>query len=271
MPARPIGLLPGHHDLPQPPFMTDSGSWHVIFDVSERIPSVFLGWLALAVLGAVVLGLAGRQTRASVLRSWWVVSLAGILLLATRSIRESDWWFLGFALLFGAVAMVSEVTGQKFRWSPRLGGQEAPAGTIAVIAGGALLTMAGLFGVSQSAAVGLAERLATGDTTVVVGRVTGYSAGPSGKWDCFSVEGHQFCFSDYVMQAGFNRTQFFGSPLRNGSLVRLNVVGETIVRLELPASPDRPAPPQRWHPRQYDVMKPPARTSVIRVPHRGQG
>ena len=33
----------------------------------------------------------------------------------------------------------------------------------------------------------------------------------------------------------------------------------------------RPSAGQCWQPRQYDVMKPPARTSVIRVPQRGHG
>jgi hypothetical protein len=214
-----------------------TGGWRTIFDVSERFPTVVLGWLAVLVLLAVVVLLVVRATRPFLLRRWWLVLIAGAAVLSAFGGYETYWFIPAWALLSAVAIAILELRGTRFRWSRQLGGKQAPAGFIAVVFGTALLFMAGGMGVAQSGAIGLSQRLADGRVTVLSGPVTNYSAGPAGKWDCFSVQNQQFCFSDAVVNPGFNRTQFFGSPLRDGTLVRISAVGGTIARLEVAASP----------------------------------
>ena len=51
--------------------------------------------------------------------------------------------------------------------------------------------------------------------------------------ECFAVEDRTFCYSEYVIAAGFNQTQRSGGPIREGLTVRIEYVGGTILRLEV--------------------------------------
>jgi hypothetical protein len=213
------------------------GGWQTIFDASERFPNVALGWTALLVLVVIVGLVMARPTRPFVLRRWWLVLGIGAALLSAYAIHETYWFVTAWALSSALVVALNEWRGPRFQWSGRAGGKYAPAGTFAVMWAIGLLVVAGGVGAAQTGAVGLSQRLAEGRVTVLVGRISSYYSAPQGKNDCLSVQDHRFCFSDWQITPGFNRTQFFGSPLRDGTMVRLSVAGDTIARVELATSP----------------------------------
>jgi hypothetical protein len=67
------------------------------------------------------------------------------------------------------------------------------------------------------------KRYQAGDYTTVEGPVQNFSPMPyeGHRNECFSVQSHQFCYSDYVMGAGFHQTASHGGPIRAGMVVRL--------------------------------------------------
>ena len=71
--------------------------------------------------------------------------------------------------------------------------------------------------------------------STVEGRVTNFRPMPyQGHQDeCFSVQSQTFCYSDYVVTAGFNNSASHGGPVREGLPVRVSYIGNTIVRLEV--------------------------------------
>ena len=53
------------------------------------------------------------------------------------------------------------------------------------------------------------------------------------SYESFTVDGKTFEYSDYVVTAGFNRTQSQGGPIRDGLKVRITYVDNVIIRLEV--------------------------------------
>ncbi len=90
------------------------------------------------------------------------------------------------------------------------------------------------------------ERLASGQTEVVEGVVENFKPMPYGghSMERFTVKGVRFAYSDFVVNAGFNRTRAHGGPIRDGLPVRINydAKGE-ILRLEIPKSEPYASPP----------------------------
>ena len=60
--------------------------------------------------------------------------------------------------------------------------------------------------------------------------------------ECFSVEDRIFCYSDSVITSGFNQTSIHGGPIHEGLPVRIEYVGDTILRLEVQNEPTRKGP-----------------------------
>jgi len=51
--------------------------------------------------------------------------------------------------------------------------------------------------------------------------------------ESFTVNGHRFSYSDYVVTQGFNNTASHGGPIREGLYVRITYYGNLILRLEV--------------------------------------
>jgi hypothetical protein len=74
-----------------------------------------------------------------------------------------------------------------------------------------------------------------GRCAVVEGRVTEFVPMPySGhSEESFTVGGHRFAYSDYVVTTGFHNTSSHGGPIHEGLYVRITYLGNLIVRLEV--------------------------------------
>lgn len=92
---------------------------------------------------------------------------------------------------------------------------------------------AGLWQFEDLPAIGLSRQLTDGQAEVIEGPVTIYLEVGGGKNECISVADRQFCYSDWDLTPGFNRTRALGGPIRDGLQVRLRAIGDTIVRLEV--------------------------------------
>jgi hypothetical protein len=81
----------------------------------------------------------------------------------------------------------------------------------------------------------LVAALESGRATVVEGEVRDFVPMPWGghAMECFTVEGTRFCYSDFVITAGFNNARSHGGPIREGLHVRIHYVDCTIARLEV--------------------------------------
>ena len=74
-----------------------------------------------------------------------------------------------------------------------------------------------------------------GEYSVVEGVVTDFHPMPYEGHDneCFSVQAHRFCYSDYVVAPGFHNAASHGGPMRSGLRVRIAYSGPTIFRIEI--------------------------------------
>jgi hypothetical protein len=83
-------------------------------------------------------------------------------------------------------------------------------------------------------AIDLERRLMAGEATVVEGPVM-IEAG--GKQECLVVDAERFCYSNAGVQPGYNRVQtILGGPFTTGDQVRMSVIGDQIVRIEVAAA-----------------------------------
>ncbi len=80
-----------------------------------------------------------------------------------------------------------------------------------------------------------ASDLRAGRYSVVEGPVTEFVPMPyeGHARESFTVNGHRFSYSDYVMTAGFRNTASRGGPIREGLYVRISYSGNLILRLEV--------------------------------------
>ena len=101
--------------------------------------------------------------------------------------------------------------------------------------------MAGTFGLIYAvfvglpmfAAVGLERELLAGEAAIVEGPVL---VEAQGKQECLVVDAQRFCYSNATVQPGYNRVRtILGGPFDTGDQVRLSVIGDQIVRIEVAA------------------------------------
>ncbi len=217
--------------------MISEPAFRTVFDVSERIPIVIAGWISLLLLGVSIVTFAVPSWRAALLRRWWLALVAVVPLYTIVSAQSHMIWPFVWGAAWVMIGAANEVRGKRLRWSPRLGGSVAAPGTTGLIAAAVLLAFALLGGLSQHQAPALLAQLNAGDATVLSGRVQGYvEVSPAGKNDCFSVAERRFCVSDWILDTpGFRQTKFSGTPIADGDLVRLSVIGNAIVRVEVAA------------------------------------
>ena len=87
----------------------------------------------------------------------------------------------------------------------------------------------------------LREDYENGNFEVVEGSVENFDPMPrSGhKMESFTVDGVRFEYSDFVVTPGFNNATSRGGPIREGLQVRISHIGNTILKLEVPASANK--------------------------------
>jgi hypothetical protein len=140
-----------------------------------------------------------------------------------------EWWFPAVGVIFGAIGAVLVWLGRAMNWqrSRRFVGY--------FMIGFACLWSAVTFSTTFREYTGLRSAYRRSQFSVIEGRVTNFRPMPyQGHQDeCFSVQSQTFCYSDYVVTAGFNNSASHGGPIREGLPVRISYVGNTIIRLEV--------------------------------------
>ena len=202
---------------------------HVVFDVSERLPDVAAGIVAAIVLIAVVVAWLRHST---LLESHWPVVLAvGAGLIVIEGLADRDPVVLGFGVFgaaFGRLATARPGSPDQ--------GAKGNNELARLFARSFVLIGAIFFGLPRIDAIGLSQELAAGRATVIEGTVTVYLEVPL-KTECISVAAQRFCYSDNDVTTGFNHTHALGGPMVTGLYVRLYVIRDEIVRVEVADSP----------------------------------
>jgi hypothetical protein len=202
--------------------------YRVIFDVTDRVPDIALGAIALVLFAG--LGAAALLNLETVLARWPLVLTAGAVLLALEAVVDRQLLVLGFCAFAFIIAAGSELQNRR---RPETGARKRlPAGGGATMFGVFLLAFAVFFGLPMISAIGLSQQLAEGRAEVVEGPVAIDFEVGGGKNECIRVAARRFCYSDWILTPGFNRTRALGGPLRDGLQVRISSIGDTIVRLE---------------------------------------
>jgi hypothetical protein len=143
-----------------------------------------------------------------------------------------QWWFPAFGLIFVAIGLGMLVYRRKYpsiersRWSrifPHL------------FTGFAVFWVLITFAITFSDYWELRQSLRSGQFEVIEGTVVDFVPMPAHghAMESFTVNGHRYEFSDYVVTAGFNNTQSHGGPIREGLTVRIADVRGKIARLEI--------------------------------------
>jgi hypothetical protein len=142
--------------------------------------------------------------------------------------KSFQWWFPVVGLIFAGIGGVFIWLGRRNRWPL----SRSFAGYF--IVGFACLWSGLTFAPMFHEYLNLRSAYRHGQFSLVEGSVTNFRPMPyEGHQDeCFSVQSDTFCYSDYVVTAGFNNSASHGGPIREGLRVRVSYIGNTIVRLE---------------------------------------
>jgi hypothetical protein len=140
-----------------------------------------------------------------------------------------QWGFPAFGLIFAVIGGVFIWLGRRNRWPL----SRSFVGYFMV--GFACLWSGLAFATMFHEYLNLRSAYRHGQFSVVEGSVTNFRPMPyQGHQDeCFFVQSDTFCYSDYVVTAGFNNSASHGGPIREGLPVRVSYIGNTIVRLEV--------------------------------------
>lgn len=208
-------------------------SYHVIFDVADRVPGIALGAIALVLFAGV--GFAALVDLDAVLARWPLVLTAGASLVALEAfVNRQLLLLLVFSVFPFAIGLGWELYQRRMPAAERRKG--LPPGGAGIVLGTFQLIFAMAFGLPMISATWLSQQLADGQAEVVEGPVT-IDFEVFGKNECISVAAHSFCYSDSNVTAGFNRTRALGGPMRDGLQVRISSIGNTIVRVEVAEGP----------------------------------
>lgn len=140
-----------------------------------------------------------------------------------------EWWFPAFGLIFVALGVLIVWLGRTRKWqrSRRFVGY--------FMTGFACLWSGVMFSTTFREYAALHSAYRRSQFSVVEGQVSNFRPMPyqGHQLECFSVQAQTFCYSDYVVMAGFNNSASHGGPIREGLPVRVSYVGSSIVRLEV--------------------------------------
>ena len=143
--------------------------------------------------------------------------------------KSFEWWFPAFGLVFVAIGGVIVWLGRTRNWQ----GSRRIAGYFMI--GFACLWSGVTFSTTFSDYAALHSAYRRSQFSVVEGRVTNFRPMPyeGHQLECFSVQSQTFCYSDYVVTAGFSNSASHGGPIREGLPVRISYIGNSIVRVEV--------------------------------------
>jgi hypothetical protein len=143
--------------------------------------------------------------------------------------KPFQWWFSAAGLIAISAGFVMILIARKWPSQTRA----KFTGYFFVIFGSvwSIGTFAGTFSQYRKCV----EAYRTGKYQIVEGVVENFAPMPyEGHCDeCFSVQSKRFCYSDYEIQAGFNRSASHGGPIRQGLPVRVGYYDGQILRLEI--------------------------------------
>jgi hypothetical protein len=208
--------------------------YQVVFDISERIPDVLLAVPATAGVIVALAALSRPAWRFAMRRSsGFLLAAAGLPWLAFHVHNTGGLFGLalggGFAALLAAFgAFIAAGGGDRALGTRHVLG----LGSAALAAGALIFGATAAAALEQSAAFGLQQQLDQGRARVVAGKVEDH-LNANFAYECFSVEGQRFCYSDGPTSVGFHQTSQNGGPIRDGLEVRVTFIGNTIVRLEV--------------------------------------
>jgi hypothetical protein len=206
-------------------------AYEVVFDVSERLPQLAVGVVAAVVLLVVIAG--GLWSIDAVLACWLLVLGVGAGLLAIQGLLGHEWPYV-LALGVAVAVIVALESAGRPEDDDRPSARRMPHGAGGLGVGAVALVLAAVVGLPMIGAIDLERRLLDGYATVVEGPVTVEDRGES---ECVVVDAERFCYSDGIVQAGYNRRRtVLGAPFTTGDQVRLSIIGDQIVRIEVAAA-----------------------------------
>ena len=210
-------------------------TYHVVFDISERIPQAIIGIAAILPFAFIMLSLVFARPRMVARHYAWVfVALAAVEWAGFNTLDVGGPYGLGFGLGVGAILAVSAaLLRTKEPEEPFDDLPHGPRrGNVGLTIGAAMLCLVSIEGIQQLPAVALRQGLINGDAAMTTGTVTG-TFNSSWGYEEFVVNGHLFSFSNDPSSIGFHQTTANGGPIHNGIEVRIWWIGDAIVRLEV--------------------------------------
>lgn len=199
-------------------------AYQVIFDVSQRLPQLAIGIVAAIVLAVVIA--AGLWDGDAVIERWAVVLGVGAGTVALQLLIGGSWPYL----IGGAVIVVIVLALDRAGHDGTGRAGRMPPGAPAFVLGFFALVFAALTGLAMIPAIDLNRRLVGGEALIVEGPVTVESFV---KTECLAVANRRFCYGEGVISPGYNRRQYLVGGLQSGSHVRLSIIDDLIVRLEV--------------------------------------
>jgi hypothetical protein len=145
--------------------------------------------------------------------------------------KSFEWWFPACGLVFVAIGGVFLWFRRTLNWPLKRSRKIALYFVIGFGAFWSVVTFLSTF----REYVALHSAYHHSQFSVVEGHVSNFRPMPyeGHQLECFSVQAQTFCYSDYVVTAGFNNSASHGGPIREGISVRVSYIAKTIVRLEV--------------------------------------
>jgi hypothetical protein len=145
--------------------------------------------------------------------------------------KPFQWWFAAFGLIFIALGIVFIFIG---KWTSRK--RSHVTGYFMVVFATLWVLIAFAWTFSEYMKYTRAYR--NGTYATVEGPVENFRPMPyEGHQDeCFTVRNETFCYSDYIIQAGFSNSASHGGPIREGLPVRVAYYDGQILRLDVRAT-----------------------------------
>ena len=206
-------------------------AYRLVFDVADRIPEIALGIAALAALTIVIA--AGLWAFEDLLAAWPLTMGVAIILGGLQALLDGSPSYAPF-LLIPSFAGLAEALRGRF---PIFDQPRVPRGGAATMFGTFLLVFDALSGIGKIGAIDLTQQLRAGRADQLEGSVEHFFEVAGGKNECLSIEDRRFCYSDWEITPGFNRTRALGGPIKPGLQVRVAAIGDTIARLEVVSAP----------------------------------
>ena len=143
--------------------------------------------------------------------------------------KPFQWWFSAAGLAAIPIGIIMIQIAKKWPSQRRA----RMTGYFMVVFGS--LWSAGAFLWTYSQYTKCVKAYRTQNYEIVEGSVEDFAPMPyQGHQDeCFSVQSKRFCYSDYEIQPGFNRSASHGGPIRTGLPVRIAYYSGQILRLEI--------------------------------------